>query len=337
MDRQYVGIDFHRRRSVIVRLSAAGEKLSSTRVANDPLAIAAAVAEAGPNPEVVVEATYGWYWVVDLLQATGARVHLANPQGLNWGQRRVKNDERDAIDLADMLRLGRLPEAWIAPPATRELRELVRYRAKLVGLRSGLKAQVHAVMAKEGVLPAQGRMFGPAGNAQLDAVAMADNYRTRVESLRDLIGLYDRHVTMLEGQIHQQLRHHRGYQAIQAIDGVGRTIAAVLVAEIGHVGRFRSAEALCSWAGLTPKHRQSDTKTTRGSITKQGSRLVRWALIEAVSRYHGGPRLAGGFRRIAERRGTNKARVAVARKVLTLVYYGLRDGEIRCIAQAPAA
>jgi hypothetical protein len=60
MDRQYVGIDFHRRRSVIVRLSAAGEKLSSTRVANDPLAIAAAVAEAGPNPEVVVEATYGW-------------------------------------------------------------------------------------------------------------------------------------------------------------------------------------------------------------------------------------------------------------------------------------
>ena len=274
--------------------------------------MAAAVAEAGPDPEVVVEATYGWYWVVDLLQAGGARVHLANPQGLNWGQRRVKNDERDAVDLADMLRLGRLPEAWIAPPATRELRELVRYRAKLVALRSGLKAQVHAVMAKEGVLPAQGRMFGPAGNAQLDAIAMSENYRTRVESLRDLIELYDREVTMLEGQIHRQLRHHRGYQAIQAIDGVGRTIAAVLVAEIGDVDRFRSAEALCSWAGLTPKHRQSDSKTTRGSITKQGSRLVRWALIEAVSRYHGGPALAAGFRRIAERRGKNKARVAVA-------------------------
>jgi transposase len=337
MDRQYVGIDFHRRRSVIVRVSATGEKLSTTRVANDPLAIAAAVAEAGPNPEVVVEATYGWYWVVDLLQANGARVHLANPQGLNWGQRRVKNDERDAIDLADMLRLGRLPEAWIAPPATRELRELVRYRAKLVALRSGLKAQVHAVMAKEGVLPTVADMFGGKGNAQLDAIAMTENYRTRVESLRDLIELYDRQVTMLEGQIHQQLRLHRGYRAIQAIDGVGRTIAAVLVAEIGDVDRFRSAEALCSWAGLTPKHRESDTTVRRGRITKQGSRLVRWALIEAVSRYHGGPTLAPGFRRLAERRGTNKARVAVARKVLTLVYYGLRDGEIRCLAQAQAA
>ena len=198
MDRQYVGIDFHRRRSVVVRVSSAGEKLSTTRVANDPLAIAAAVAEAGPEPEVVIEATYGWYWVVDLLQANGARVHLANPQGLNWGQRRVKNDERDAIDLADMLRLGRLPEAWIAPSATRELRELVRYRAKLVALRSGLKAQVHAVMAKEGVLPSLADMFGPGGHAQLEAMPLGDNYRTRVESLRDLIEVYDREVAMLE-------------------------------------------------------------------------------------------------------------------------------------------
>jgi transposase len=337
MDRQYVGIDFHRRRSVIVRVSAAGEKLSTTRVANEPLAIAAAVAEAGPNPEVVIEATYGWYWVVDLLQASGARVHLANPQGLNWGQRRVKNDERDAIDLADMLRLGRLPEAWIAPPAVRELRELVRYRAKLVVLRSGLKAQVHAVMAKEGVLPAQTRMFGPGGHAQLEAMTLGDNYTTRVASLRDLIERYDREVAMLEGEIHRQLRGHRGYRAIQAINGIGPTIAAILVAEIGDVARFRSAEALCSWAGLTPKHRESDTKTVRGSITKQGSKLVRWALTEAVSRYHGGPRLAGDFRRIADRRGTNKARVAVARKVLTLVYYGLRDGEIRCLSQPRAA
>jgi transposase len=337
MDRQYVGIDFHRRRSVIVRMDAAGEKLATTRVANDPLAIAAAVAEAGPAPEVVVEATYGWYWVVDLLQATGARVHLANPQGLNWGQRRVKNDERDAVDLADMLRLGRLPEAWIAPPATRELRELVRYRAKLVALRSGLKAQVHAVMAKEGVLPNLAEMFGPAGNAQLDAMSLGHNYAARVTSLRDLIAVYDREVAMLEQQIHRQLRGHRGYRAIQAIDGIGPTIAAILVAEIGDVTRFRSAEALCSWAGVTPRHRESDTRAVRGSITKQGSKLVRWAVIEAVARYRGGPRLAGDFRRIAERRGTNKARVAVARKVLTLVYYGLRDGEIRCLAQTEVA
>src|SRR5207244_11690016 len=102
------------------------------------------------DPEVLIAATDGWYWSVDLLQDLGARVQLANPRALNWGDRRVKNDVNDATDLADMLRLNRLAEAWIAPPALRELRELVRYRAKLVQLRTGLKAQVHAVMAKEG-------------------------------------------------------------------------------------------------------------------------------------------------------------------------------------------
>jgi len=110
--RQYVGIDFHRRGSVIVRKNAAGEKLSSVRVANDPWVIAATVVEAGPSPEVVIEATSGWYWIVDWLQQPGATLYLANPSGLNWGTRRVKNDERDASDLIDMVRLGRLPEAW---------------------------------------------------------------------------------------------------------------------------------------------------------------------------------------------------------------------------------
>jgi len=333
VDRQYVGLDFHRRRSVIVRKNAAGEKLASVRVASDPLAIAAVIADAGPDPEVVIEATYGWYWIVDWLQAQGATVHLANPSGLNWGTRRVKNDERDAIDLVDMLRLGRLSEAWIAPPATRELRELVRYRAKLVGLRSGLKAQVHAVMAKEGVLPQRDDMFGPGGQRLLDEMILGDAYTIRVESLRDLIELYDREVVMLETQIRSRLRGHDGYRAIQQINGIGPTMAAILVAEIGDVSRFRSAPALCSWAGLTPKHRESDTTVHRGQLTKQGSRLVRWAVIEGTVRYHGGGKLAADWQRIAQRRGKHKATVAIARKVLTLVYYCLRDGEIRCLAK----
>ena len=107
--------------------------------------------------------------------------------------------------------------------------------------------------------------------------------------------------------------------------------------EIGDVSRFRTPEALCSWAGLTPRHRESDTKVTRGKITKQGSKLVRWAALEAIVRYHGGPPLRDGFHRIAERRGTNKARIATARRLMTLVYYGLRDGEIRCLEQRIAA
>ena len=192
-------------------------------------------------------------------------------------------------------------------------------------------------MAKEGVLPRLDDMFGPGGQAQLDEMALGDNYTIRVESLRDLIELYDREIGMLERHIHQHLRHHAGYQAVQAIHGVGRTIAAVLVAEIGDVTRFPTPRHLCSWAGLTPGRRESDVKGHDQSITKKGSKLLRWALIECISCYHGGPHLAIEFHRLADRRGTNKARVAIARRVLTLAYYGLRDGEIRCLNQPAEA
>jgi transposase len=157
-------------------------------------------------------------------------------------------------------------------------------------------------------------------------------YAIRVQSLRDLIDVYDRDIKMLERDIHQHLKEHRGYQAVQAINGVGTISAAVLVAEIGDVTRFPTPAQLCCWCGLTPRHRESDTKTTRGRISKQGSRLIRATLIEGISRYHGGAYLAGQYHKLEKRRGKNKARIALARKVLTLVYYGLRDGEIRCLA-----
>jgi transposase len=192
-------------------------------------------------------------------------------------------------------------------------------------------------MAKEGVVPQVSDMFGPAGTRQLDQLELAAPFARRVRSLRDLIAGFDRQISALERDVHQHLKGHRGYEAVQAINGIGRVSAAVMVAEIGDVSRFPTAAHLCSWVGLTPTHRESDLKTRRGHISKQGSRLVRATLIEAISRYHGGPVLAAQYHQIAKRRGANKARVALARKVLTLVYYGLRDGEIRCLAPADAA
>jgi Transposase len=141
--RQYVGMDLHRRRSVLVRMTEAGERLETVRIVNDREQLAAVMARAGEDPEGVLEATYGWYWAVDALAELGGCVHLAHPLGVKgFCYRRVKNDERDAADLADLLRMKRLPEAWIAPPATRELRGLVRHRAKLVHLRTRLRCQV---------------------------------------------------------------------------------------------------------------------------------------------------------------------------------------------------
>jgi hypothetical protein len=186
---QYVGIDLHRRRSVIVRRNDAGETFETVRIDNDPVVLAAELIKAVEHPEVILEATYGWYWAADVIKECGGTVHLARPLGNNWGHRPVKNDERDATDLVDLLRMGRLAEAWIAPPPQRELRELVRYRSKLVNLRSNLIAQVHAVLAEEGVNVPMSDLFGVVGQLLLDKVQLADAYRIRVESLRDLIDI----------------------------------------------------------------------------------------------------------------------------------------------------
>ena len=109
-----MGLDLHRRRSVLVRMTEAGERLEAVRISNDPEYLRQVMARAGEAPEVVLEATYGWYWAADTLAELGAHVHLAHPLGVKmFSYRRVKNDQRDAADL------GRLPEAWIAPPAGR--------------------------------------------------------------------------------------------------------------------------------------------------------------------------------------------------------------------------
>jgi transposase len=337
--RQIVGMDLHRRRSVLVRMSEAGEQLGVVRIDNDPVALEQVIAAAGDSPEVVLEACYGWYWAVDVLQAAGARVHLAHPLGVKgFTYRRVKNDVRDAADLADLLRLGRLPEAYVAPPAVRELRELVRHRAKLVAWRSALKASVHAVLAKQGVHLAVSDLFGVGGRQLLATAPLDVPYRARVDACCRLIDAVDFEIDAVGRQLRARLAGHDGYRAVQAVPGVGPVLAAVFVAEIGQVDRFPDPAHLASWAGLTPRHRESDTVVHRGPITKQGPALVRWAAVEAAQKV---PASAGWLTanraRVAERRGRNIATVAVARKLLTLVYYGLRDGYIRALPARPAA
>jgi transposase len=163
----------------------------------------------------------------------------------------------------------------------RELRELVRHRARLVAWRSGLKASVHAVLAKQGVHIPVSDLFGVGGRQLLSAAPLQGPYRGRVHSLCRLIDAVDFEINAVAGPLRARLAGHAGYAAIQAIPGVGPVLAAVFVAELGEVSRFVSAAHVASWAGLTPRHRESDLVVHRGRITKQGSTLVRWAAVEA--------------------------------------------------------
>ena len=226
--KQFVGVDLHRRRTVLVRTTDSGEVLESVRISNDVESLNRVLARAGVDPEVVLEATYGWYWAVDALQASGAKVHLAHPLGVKaFEYRRVKNDERDAKDLADLLRMGRLPEAWIAPPATRELRELVRHRAKMVGLRSQCKAEVHAVLAKCGIQISLTDLFGVGGLALLDRLQeggrLPGPYLARVRSLRRVIEDLDFEIDLFAGILRGRLARDPGYLAVAQIPGSDRS------------------------------------------------------------------------------------------------------------------
>jgi hypothetical protein len=165
-------MDLHRRRSVLVRMTEDGRRLGMARIANSPGGVGqgdrgggrGAAGGAGSHVRVVLGSRRAG--------GGGGRGALAHPLGVKaFSYRRVKNDERDAADLADLLRMGRLPEAWIAPREIRELRELTRYRHKLVGLRTSCKEQVHAVLAKLGIPVTCSDIFG-GGELWLGALAL---------------------------------------------------------------------------------------------------------------------------------------------------------------------
>ena len=163
---QVAGMDLHRRRSVLVRMTADGQKLETVRITNSAAELRRVIARAGKSPRVVLEATYGWYWAADTLAAAGAEVHLAHPLGVKgFAYRRVKNDERDAADLADLLRMGRLPEAWIAPAPGARAAGADPLPAQAGQARTSCKDQVHAVLAKLGIPVTCTDIFGAGGTS----------------------------------------------------------------------------------------------------------------------------------------------------------------------------
>src|SRR5215471_13042336 len=126
-------------------------------------------------------------------------------------------------------------------------------------MRTRCKDQVHAVLAKLGIPVTCSDLFGAWGSAWLDGLRLPQPYAGKVTSLRQLTGELSTEITMLSEVIADLLAGHRGYQVIQQLPGIGPVLAAVIVAEIGDVRRFSTAAQLCSWAGLTPRHRESDT------------------------------------------------------------------------------
>jgi transposase len=288
---RWVGIDLHRRRSHIAIVDEHGELTESRRIANDRGTFLELLSDpAGGETHVALEATYGWEWLAELLEEAGYDLHLAHPLRTRAiAAARVKTDAIDARTLAQLLRTGMLPEAYIAPRELRDLRELLRHRATLTRMRSAIKNRVHAILAKHGIIHQHSDLFGKGGRQFLATLELRDTPRRRLDSLIALIEDFDREIADTTREIEQRAREDDRVDVLCQIRGVGRYTALLIIAEIGDVTRFPTARHVCSWAGLAPTVRSSDGKARLGHISRQGSPALRWALVEPPRRSPPGP------------------------------------------------
>jgi transposase len=180
-------------------------------------------------------------------------------------------------------------------------------------------------------------LFGPRGRAFLGELSLPEPTRRRLESLLALIADFDRELGAVKREIQACAKADPRVSVLTRIPGVGAFIALLVIAEVGDVTRFPSARHLASFAGLTPRVRNSGERVRLGPITHQGFPHLRWGLIQAAQTavQTDGP-LKATYERIKHRRGSKVAKVAVAREILTLCYYGLRDGHIRRLEAAAA-
>jgi transposase len=187
---------------------AQGELTISRRIVNDRDTFLQLLGDPqGGETHVALEATYSWEWLAELLEEAGYDLHLAHPLRTRAiASARVKTDAIDAKTLAHLLRTGFLPEAYIAPRELRDLRELLRHRATLTRMRSAVKNRVHAILAKHGIAREHSDLFGKGGREFLDALALHDAPRRRLDSLMSLICDFDREIEATTREIEEQAK-----------------------------------------------------------------------------------------------------------------------------------
>jgi transposase len=271
---------------------------------------------------LAVEATFNWYYFLNLVEPLGLELHLVHP----WKTRaiasaRIKHDRLDSRVLAELLRTGFLAEAWIAPRAVRERRQLLRYRVHTVQWATRAKNSIHGVLNRNGIPSPLRSPFGPRGRQFLEGVELPSTDRWEVDGQLARLDLLAGQLQELDREIRKRTKGSPVAQALEEIPGIGPFIAWLLIAEIGDIRRFPTAKHLASYTGLVPSLYASGEHRWGGAITKQGSTVLRWGLVQAAHRAALSPRFQDYYQRQRERHGAGKATVALARKLVVIAYY----------------
>lgn len=324
----HVGVDLHQRFCYCTAMKASGEIIAQRSVANEAESLQGFLRALPAPRQVVVEACGFWPAFQKALGKEAERVVMVHPQRVKAiAAAKLKNDKVDSATLAQLSRCDLLPRAWMADPATQQARQRVRLRVTLGRQRTGCKNLLHAVLHQEGVRVPVSDLFGKRGRAWLQQVALSEAAAESVASYLEVIEVLDRIIAERQKRLEGRAAHDARVRWLQTIPGVGAYLAALIVAELGDADRFRHAKAVASYAGLVPWVRESAGKRQYGHITRCGSPLLRWAMVQAA---HGAtrssPLIAAWYARLAKRKRAQVARTALARKLLICAWALLRHG-----------
>jgi transposase len=242
---------------------------------------------------------------------------------------RIKTDKIDAGVLADLLRTNLVPEAYRSPVSVRAHKELARLRSTLVHDRTQLKNRVHAILFKNALESPESNLFGKTGRAWLASLVLPEYYQRSLTTHLALIDEYDATIKRIEQQVIRTAKETPWIALLLSIPGIGYVSALTIAAEIGDITRFHSAKQLQSYAGLVPSTYSSGGVTRHGSLTRQGSKWLRYTMVEVAHAQLRCTQVRGFrsyFMRMKVRTNTQTAAVATARKLLAVVFRVLSDG-----------
>jgi transposase len=325
----YAGCDLHSNSNLVGVIDGQGKRVFKKKLSNDMGWIREALV---PFKEelvgIVVESTYNWYWLVDGLMEEGYRVHLANPSAIQqYSGMKHLDDRHDAFWLAEMLRLGILPEGYIYPRQERLIRDLLRKRGHLIRLRTSLVVSLQNILS---------RNLGRKVNVSEVKGLREDRITPLLEESEDLamagrisketIDFLTHQIDQIERRIDKKVRLKGAYRFLQTLPGVGKLLALTIMLETGPISRFETVGDYVSYCRKVPSQWMSNGKWKGSGNTKNGNRYLSWAYAEAsdyARRFHPEPRAY--YLRKMQKTNAVVAHSALAHKLARAAYYVMRD------------
>lgn len=335
----FVGLDYHQNSVQVCVLDAEGKKLSNRSLPNDCGAIHRQITQFGPPKRIAVEACCGAADLAEeLITDWRVPVELAHPGYVNrLKQSPDKTDFGDAQLLADLVRVNYLPQVWLAPRSTRELRRLVRHRGQLVARRKNTKLRIRGMLRENRLKCATARAWTKAWFTWLaEEAALNPSDRWIIEDhLEELVSLTGR-IAAVEAKIGLRVKDDPIVAHLLKQAGIGLVTAVTLRSEIGRVERFGSAKQLSRFCGVTPRNASSGARQADAGLIRAGNPALRTVLIEAAHRLINSSK--GPWAKLAERmlkKGKRKNIVvaAIANRWVRWLYHELK----RCLSDDAAS